>query len=184
METPIGEMREFRIAFGFTRDARRLPVPALQYHGLMKIMPQVIGVYRTGDRLALLLTIARAMGRERYPGGEIAAPRPADVAPDTEGTPEHLIDPKRTTLLHDERRRLIILQVHGTTHFVIAPRGDRRTPVDEVERDFIDALERTTRSKAQSVVCGRDIFSAWPIILAVAASVIVFLVVLLQFLCR
>jgi hypothetical protein len=176
------EAGEFKVLYGFTKDPERIALDALEFKGVVKVIPRAVGIYRTGDRLALLLTIARAMGRESYPGGEVAAPRPADVAPDTEGTPEHLIDPKRTTVLHDERRQLIILQVPGRTHFVLKARRNGLTPAEEVERELLDALERCTQSKAQPVVCGRDFVSSWPLIAAVAAGIVLLLVLLIELL--
>jgi hypothetical protein len=173
MATSAGGIGEFKVIYGFTRDCEKIAVDVLQYRGLVKVLPEAIGIYRTGDRYGVLLTIARAMERHSYrDGSDSVAPRAADVAPNTDGIPEHVIDPRRVTILHDERLHLIILQVPGRTHFVLKPRRSGFTPASEVEHDLLEAFERCTRTKAQPVICRWDYFSSLPVILVVAAIIV------------
>ena len=106
--------------------------------------------------------------------------RPADVAPHTDGTPEHVVDLRRATLLHDERRHLLILQVPGTTHFVLKPTHDATGSASDVERRLIAALERCGHTQAQPIVCRAGFSVNWPAVLAVGAIAFLVLAFLLR----
>ena len=184
LETPSGEIGEFKVFYGFTRDCERIGGGALEYRGLVRVLGQAIGIYRTGDRWRLLLIIARMVVKRqtRLWGEEIAPSRPADIAPNMDGMPEHVIDGRRTTVLHDEERHLIILQVPGRTHFVLRPRGSGFTPALEVENNLVAALERCTKAPAQAVSCRWDYLSSVPAMAAVGAIALIVIVCLLWFL--
>ncbi len=154
---------EFPISFGFTRDPERVGPETLEFRGVMKVWPRVIGIYRTGDSYAAPLVLMRIIlhifFRNSWRAEKMVLPDSADVAPNTDGTPEHLIDTRRLTLLHDEERRLFILQVPGTRHFAVRARRDGLTPAAEVERKLLAALERCARAKVAPVHCCRDAFA-------------------------
>ncbi len=173
-----GGVPEFPVKFGFTRDVTRFGGGSLEYSGLAKVTPRAVGIYRTGDAYGFVLGLIRAAVYSRFPSQEDSVARPADVAPNTDGTPEHVIDAKRMTLLVDEKRRLIILQVPGSTHFVLRARRHGATPSPVVEAELIAALERCAGARAQSIACRLDYMASIPFILLVAVVAIFFVTAL------
>ncbi len=173
-----GDAREFRVIYGFTRENGRADLRTLEFTGILRVSPEGIGIYRTGDLLHPL-------------GGgglETLAWPETDISPGTDATPEHIIPPDATTVVYDADRRAVVLKVPGATHVVLKLPGALIGGSKDLEHEMLDCL--AARTGAPTVAQDRmprpeDLLSrrvsrvalaALVIILAVLIVVVLFLI--------
>lgn len=170
---------EFPIRYGFTGDVAEFGSGSLEFSGTIKVTPRALGIYRTGDAYGFILKLLRGIVAFRF--GWWAADRmerPADVALHTDGAPEHVIDSRRMTLLYDEKRHFIIVQVPGTTHFVLRARRRGAMSAAVAETQLLEALERYGHTEAKLVQCRGNYFALVPAVV-LALAVLFFIVIFL-----
>ena len=157
------ETREFKIRYGLTKSPMYSVFGELKYTGILKISPEGIGIYRTGEVwLGTLLTLAMSLdwwGRQARP--EIS------TSVSTDGTPEHIIDPGATDAFYDRRRDAVVLQVPGTTGFIVKLRKRFVAGGGQTE-DLLQCLSERLNVDIPEFKSKRDFLSMLPILLLVA----------------
>jgi len=143
------ESIEFRILYGFTSDPHVRELMPFDYRGILKICPEGVGIYRTGEVLTSpgnWLDLLSHRGVRGFPRDEVSGE--IDTSVDTNGIPEHIIPLQTTEILYDERCRHIILRGSGVSWPVlrisrsIFSSGGR-------EEDLLMCLERRLGKRRQ-----------------------------------
>ena len=163
--------REFKIRYGLTASPEVAAFGELKYTGILKISPDGIGIYRTGEAwLGTLLTLAMSLdwwGRRARP--EIS------TSAGTDGTPEHIIDPEVTTAFYDRSRNAVILDVPGATAFVLKVKGG---VFGTETQDLLDCLKQRLGRDVPAFESKTDYLSLWPVVLTLALIIVLILVFL------
>ncbi len=166
----MDETREFKIRYGFTASREVATFGEVKYTGILKISPEGIGIYRTGEAwLGSLLTLAMSLdwwGRHARP--EIS------TSAGTDGTPEHIIDSETTTVYYDRRRRAVVLDVLGATAFVLKVRGGVFGTGTETE-DLLDCLKQRLGADVLQFDSKTDYLSLLPVLLILAFIIVLIL---------
>ncbi|HUW57584.1 MAG TPA: hypothetical protein VMZ92_13175 [Planctomycetota bacterium] len=128
---------EFRVVYGFTPDWRFVDSHPYDFEGILKIGPQGIGIYRTGEIAGKLVSLLSWL----HPAVETPSSA-ADTSVDAQGLPEHIIDLGPTQIIYDPGRRHVILRGPGASWPVVKLRRRLFSGPRKSDRDLLTCLER------------------------------------------